>query len=261
MILPDNLDETIPVTCNTPVEEIRANVQAACGRALPWLDLAEPHGRAALIVGGGPSMKALLPMIAALQRSGGEVFATNGATTALAGVGVVADHHVLLDARAANVAFVAGAVARHYLVASQCHPALFDALAGRSATLWHVAYPEISDWIGEREAVLIGGGTTVGLQAMSIAYALGHRKIHLFGFDSSYSAAGEGHAYRQPLNDGEEPVEYRVGDKAFMAAPWMARQAVEYQTASRQLIDGDAELYVHGTGLLPAIAAQMGKSR
>jgi len=106
---------------------------------------------------------------------------------------------------------------------------------------------------------LIGGGTTVGLQAMSIAYALGHRKIHLFGFDSSYSAAGEGHAYRQPLNDGEEPVEYRVGDKAFMAAPWMARQAVEYQTASRQLCDGGAELYVHGTGLLPAIAAQMGK--
>ena len=37
-------------------------------------------------------------------------------------------------------------------------------------------------------AVLIGGGTTVGLQALSIAYALGHRKIHLFGFDGDSGA-------------------------------------------------------------------------
>jgi hypothetical protein len=108
--------------------------------------------------------------------------------------------------------------------------------------------------------VLIGGGTTVGLQALSIAYALGHRKIHLFGFDSSYSEAGEGHAYPQPLNADEERQEFRVGDRAFICAPWMARQAMEFQIASRQLCDGDAELYVHGTGLLPAIAAQMGRN-
>lgn len=258
MILTDNLDDTIPIVCNMPDAIIRAHVEASCERNMPWLELAEAHDRVAIVVGGGPSMRSLLPMIAAMQKAGGEVFVTNGASTALAAAGVVADHHVLLDARAANVVFVAGPKARHYLIASQCHPDLFRAIEGHPATLWHPAYPEIDEWIGHREAVLIGGGTTVGLQAMSIAYALGHRKIHLFGFDSSYSAAGEGHAYPQPLNADDDRQEYCVGDQKFIAAPWMARQAMEFQTASRQLCDGDAELYVHGTGLLPAIAARMG---
>lgn len=261
MILADNLDQTIPIVCNTADELVRANVQAACELDLPWLDIAEAHDRAAIVVGGGPSMRPLLPMIAAMQAGGATVFATNGTVAPLFVAGILSNHQVLLDARPENVAFVAGPKAQHYLIASQCHPDLFRAIKGHPATLWHPAYPEIDEWIGHREAVLIGGGTTVGLQAMSIAYALGHRKIHLFGFDSSYSEAGEGHAYPQPLNADDDRQEYRIGDRKFIAAPWMARQAMEFQTASRQLIDGDAELYVHGTGLLPAIAAQMGKSR
>lgn len=261
MILTDNLDETLPIVCNTADDRIRANVLAACKLPLPWLDLVEAHDRPAIVVGGGPSMRPLLPMIRALRDGGAEVYATNGTVPVLYAAGIASDHQVLLDARPENVAFVAGPKALHYLIASQCHPDLFRAVAGHPATLWHPAYPEIDEWIGHKEAVLIGGGTTVGLQALSIAYALGHRKIHLFGFDSSYSDAGDGHAYVQPLNDDDDRQEYRVGDRKFVAAPWMARQAMEFQTASRQLIDGDAELYVHGTGLLPAIAAQMGKSR
>jgi hypothetical protein len=259
MILATNMNETLPVFCNTDDGDIRANVQAACARKLPWLDLAEPHDRAAIIVGGGPSMRALRPMIHALWHGGATVFATNGVVNLLHEAGITVDHHVLLDARPENVRFVEGAKARHYFVASQCAPAMFDALARFPVTLWHPAYPEIDEWIGHKEAVLIGGGTTVGLQAVSIAYALGYRKLHLFGFDSSFSAAGEGHAYPQELNDGDDRQEFRVGDQRFIAAPWMARQAMEFQVASRQLCDGDAELYVHGTGLLPAIAALMGK--
>lgn len=261
MIVSENLDQTLPIVCNTADAMIRRNVEAACALDLPWLEMADPHDRAAIVVGGGPSMKALRPMIAALQNSGGEVFAVNGVLPTLCEAGVVADHHVLLDARPENLAFLRGPSPRHYLIASQCDPALFDAISGHPATLWHPAYPEIDEWIGRREAVLIGGGTTVGLQALSIAYALGHRKIHLFGFDSSYSVAGDGHAYAQPLNDDEVREEFCVGDQKFIAAPWMARQAVEFQIASRQLVDGDAELYVHGSGLLPAIAARMGKER
>ena len=260
MILAGNLDETLPVYCNTDDEVIRANVAAACALKLPWLEMVEAHDAPAIIVGGGPSMRALRPMILALRNGGATVFATNGTVPTLYAAGISSDHHVLLDARPENVAFVQGPKPQHYLIASQCHPDLFRAIAGHPTTLWHPAYPEIDEWIGHKEAVLIGGGTTVGLQALSIAYALGHRKIHLFGFDSSYSEAGEGHAYVQPLNDDEERQEYRVGNKAFIAAPWMARQAMEFQIASRQLCDGDAELYVHGTGLLPAIAAQMGST-
>lgn len=260
MILTENLDDTLPVFCNTADELVRDNVKRACNLDLPWLDLAEAHDRPALVIGGGPSMRPLRPMIAALQKGGAEVYGVNGVLTTLYEAGVVADHHVLLDARPENLAFLTGPRPRHYLVASQCHPSLFDAISGHPATLWHPAYPEIDEWIGHREAVLIGGGTTVGLQALSIAYALGHRKIHLFGFDSSYSEAGEGHAYPQALNDADDRQEFCVGNQKFIAAPWMARQAMEFQIASRQLCDGDADLYVHGSGLLPAIAARMGKT-
>ena len=48
---------------------------------------------------------------------------------------------------------------------------------------------------------LIGGGTTVGLLAMSLAFLRGFRKIHLYGFDSCYRG-DEHHAYAQNLNDG-----------------------------------------------------------
>jgi hypothetical protein len=235
MIVADNLDQTLPIVCNTADDRIRANALAACKLPLPWLDLVEAHDRPAIVVGGGPSMRPLLPMIRALRDGGAEVYATNGTVPVLYAAGIASDHQVLLDARPENVAFVAGPKALHYLIASQCHPDLFRAIAGHPATLWHPAYPEIDE--------------------------LGHRKIHLFGFDSSYSDAGEGHAYAQPLNDEDDRQEFRIGDQRFIAAPWMARQAMEFQVASRQLIEGDAELYVHGKGLLPAVAAQMGLSR
>jgi hypothetical protein len=176
MILADNLDQTIPIVCNTADELVRANVQAACELDLPWLDLVDAHDRPAIVVGGGPSMRPLLPMIAAMQAGGATVFATNGTVAPLFGAGVLSNHQVLLDARPENVAFVAGPKAQHYLIASQCHPDLFRAIAGRPATLWHPAYPEIDEWIGHREAVLIGGGTTVGLQAMSIASTAATRR-------------------------------------------------------------------------------------
>ena len=260
MIVAGNLDDMIPITCNAGDEAVRANVIAAAALDRPWLELAEPHERPALVIGGGPSMRALRPMIAALQHGEATVFATNGVLPTLYEAGIETDHHVLLDARPENIAFLRGPRPRHYLIASQCHPTLYEAILGRPQTVWHPAYPEISEWIDNREAVLIGGGTTVGLQAMSLAYALGHRKLHLFGFDSSYSEAGEGHAYPQDLNSGEERAEFCVVDRKFIAAPWMVRQAIEFQTASVQLVEGGAEVYVHGTGLLPTVAALMGMS-
>ena len=259
MITAGNLDQTIPIVCNAGDDAVRAQVIASSGLDLPWLDLAKPHDRAALIVGGGPSMRAARPFIRALAMGAADIFATNGVLPSLAEAGITrARYQVLLDARPENVRFVQGPKPGHYLIASQCHPDLFAAIAGHPTTIWHPAYPEISEWIGHREAVLIGGGTTVGLQAMSIAYAMGYRALHLFGFDSSYSDDGAHHAYVQALNDGDDREEVFLGDQRFIVAPWMARQALEFVESARQLIEGGAQICVHGSGLLPAIAAQSG---
>ena len=60
MIVPSNLDDTIPIVCNTEDHEIFGNITAAVARDLPWLQLSEPHDGVAVIVGGGPSI-ALAP--------------------------------------------------------------------------------------------------------------------------------------------------------------------------------------------------------
>jgi len=256
MIVPSNLDDTIPIVCNTEDHEIFGNITAAVARDLPWLQLSTPHDGVAVIVGGGPSMKALLPMIAGHKAAGHKVFAVNGTIPTLAGVDVTPDYFVLLDARAHNQGFVHPNKDTKYLIASQCSDGVFEALVGHDVTLWHPAYPGIQEYIGERVCALIGGGTTVGLQAMSIAFCMGYRSIHLYGFDSSYSN-GEGHAYAQDAN-AEDPREgYWIGGKEYIAAPWMARQAMEFQTAAKQLAEEDAIIQVHGYGLLPAIAKAM----
>ena len=257
MIVPSNLDDTIPIVCNTEDHEIFGNITAAVARDLPWLQLSEPHDGVAVIVGGGPSMKPLLPMIAGHKAAGHKVFAVNGTIPTLASVDVTPDYFVLLDARAHNQGFVHPNKNTKYLIASQCSDGVFEALGGHDVTLWHPAYPGIQDYIGDRLCALIGGGTTVGLQAMSIAFCMGYRSIHLYGFDSSYSVAGEGHAYAQAAN-AEDPREgYWVGGKEYIAAPWMARQAMEFQTAAEQLAEEDTIIQVHGHGLLPAIAKAM----
>jgi len=243
--------------CNTEDHEIFGNITAAVARDLPWLQLSEPHDGVAVIVGGGPSMKPLLPMIAGHKAAGQAVFAVNGTIPSLASVDVTPDYFVLLDARAHNQGFVQPNKNTKYLIASQCSDGVFDSLNGHDVTLWHPAYPGIQDYIGDRLCALIGGGTTVGLQAMSIAFCMGYRHIHLYGFDSSYSLAGEGHAYAQTAN-AEDPREgYWVSGKEYIAAPWMARQAMEFQTAAQQLAEEDTIIQVHGHGLLPAIAKAM----
>lgn len=257
MIVPSNLDDTIPVVCNTEDREIYGNITAAVSRDLPWLQLSEPHDGIAVIVGGGPSMKSLLPMIAGHKNTGHAIFAVNGTIPTLTSIDVTPDYFVLLDARSHNKGFVHPNKATKYLIASQCNSGVFDALDGHDVTVWHPAYPDIEKYLGDRICALIGGGTTVGLQAMSIAFAMGYRNIHLYGFDSSYSAGGDHHAYEQPANADDPRETYWVNGKSYIAAPWMARQAMEFQIAAQQLADADAIIQVHGHGLLPAIAKAM----
>lgn len=258
MIIPSNLDEMFPAVCNTEDGEIWANVRHACSLDLPWLQVSDVCEGVAVIVGGGPSLRSTLPIVRAQKAAGAKLFAINGTMRFLSEQGIEADYFVMLDARAGNLRFIDHRPNVEYLIASQCAPSAFELLKGENVTLWHPNYPGVQEIIGERLCALIGGGTTVGLQAMSIAYAKGFRQIHLHGFDSSY-AEGDGHAYKQDLNDADEAEEYRVGRQKFMAAPWMLRQAVEFQGAVAQLANDGTEVHVHGSGLLPAIAHEIAR--
>lgn len=242
--------------CNTEMEKLFANVRSAIERIIPWLEMQEPHNGHVAIVAGGPSMADQVGEIAWRKSVGQQVWALNGTAAFLRDKGLIPDAHVIVDARPENVAFLDGAAPEtmHYL-ASQCHPSLFD--TAERKTLWHAASPGMAELLtGLRETPLIGGGSTVGLQALVIAYVLGYRKIHLYGFDSSYRGETH-HAYPQALNADERTVTAIIGDRTFLAAPWMVQQAEEYMTTAAELERDGAIITVHGQGLLPYMANEL----
>lgn len=257
----------LKAVCNTEQEALLANVRSACARDLRWFEVEEEHDRHVAIIGGGPSVVDMVDEIKWRQSQGQEIWALNNAASFCRQHGVLVSAQVLLDARPANVSFLT--TADEYLVASQCDPAVFDLLetlrwAGISinwanVTLWHVNSPGMAELLtpeNERPAYLIGGGTTVGMNAIALAFARGYRKIHLYGFDSCYRD-GQHHAYPQALNDKEPHSEILYGNKTYVCAPWMVGQAQEFiELAPGYEADG-CTITVHGSGLLPDIAKDL----
>ena len=256
MVVPSNMSVTVPIRSNLSDADAQDNIRHSVSLDLPWFNASPPHNGRAIILAGGPSGAAYMSIIRDAQNSGAVVFAPNGATRMLNDYGVTPDYFVMLDGRPGSTRFILDGVAKHYLIASQCDPSAFAALRGKPVTLWHSHYEGVEEHVGNRPCSLVSGGCTVGLQAISIAFGMGFQNIDLYGYDSSFSG-GMGHAYPMPENVGEPRFEYRVGDKTFIAAPWMLRQAMEFQIAAKQMADEGCVISVHGFGLLPEIARQM----
>jgi hypothetical protein len=162
---------------------------------------------------------------------------------------------VILDARPENIAFVRPDLPAERFYSSQCHPDIQD----YAGTFWHPYFDGILDITGpEDQSAYVGGGTTAGLKAIVIAYILGYRKIHLYGFDSSYRGS-ENHAYSQPMNSSERILEVPFGDEIYRCAPWMVIQAEDFRGLIPDLISKGCEIHVHGDGLIPAIAEELGR--
>jgi uncharacterized Rossmann fold enzyme len=248
--------------CNTAKEKLAANVRSAITRNVPWLDLYPEHEGHVCIVGGGPSLPDTLDELKWRASIGQTVWALNGAARFLYRNGVCPDFVVVSDARAENVDFLAelneGVTA--YL-ASQCHPSLFDAARGyeHHVILWHTNSPGMDEILADektRPVHLIGGGSTVGLNAMVLAFARGFRNIHLYGFDSSYRD-DQHHAYQQPGNDADRIVDALYGEKKFRTTGWMVQQVNEFQELVPGLVADGCIITVAGNGLLQTVARAM----
>lgn len=244
----------IEITCNTDDEALFANVRENAGAVARWLQEIPAHDGHAVIVGGGPSVAEFLPSILKRRQYGQTIFALNGAARFLNANGVVPDYQVLLDARPDNIDLLAAA--DEYLIASQCDPAVVDAVG--DPILWHPAMDNIVEHLPAHSDsyVLVGGGTTVGLSAMCLAYAMGYRCLHLYGFDSSHRDA-MGHAYQQPMNDRDILCKVTLGGKTFTSSLTMARQAELFPHVCNNLIDLGCTITVDGDGLIMEVMNQM----
>lgn len=263
--MPELLQGLFPVRVNVGEEAFRSNIEAAVKLDLPWLQQLEAHEGHAVIVGGGPSLKDCKRELEWRHKQGHKFFALNNTAAWLfTELGIVADYLVLLDAKESTSRFVVAFAETHHLIASQCTPLTFELatrpITGpRNVTLWHPNIEGIQEYVGDRECALIGGGTTVGLQAIDIACQLGYRSIHLFGFDSSYRG-DDGHAYDQPENYGEDLIDVFCAGKKYRCARWMIRQVEEFKGVAQQLVDLGCEITVSGSGFLQSTFAEMLKT-
>lgn len=242
------------VQANTSDDQLRKNALDAL-KYPNWLKMQPSHQKAALIVGGGPSLAETLFYVEGMQKNRCTVFATNNAYRYLKDHGVQPDAHVMLDARPQNVEFVpSDKVPKYY--ASISDPSVLEA-AGEDLIYWHPHQSCCHEHIKHHPSAAfeIGGGTTVGLRAIVIAYILGYRDFRLFGFDSCYRDTH--HAYPQSLNDGEKTVEVHVAGKSYRCAPWMVSQAEEFKELIQILVNKGCEISIYGEGLIQSIVQEM----
>jgi uncharacterized Rossmann fold enzyme len=232
---------------NTSQDDVIANVEHSASLKLPQLSMQQAHESHAVIVGGAPSLNDLLPGIKLRAEYNQKIFATNNTWRKLEFEGIIADFHVMLDARKENADFVPKS--RCYY-ASQCNPAIFERAKENPVTVWHTV--ECID-IAPKNAVLVGGGSTVGLKTMCLAYILGYRNIHLYGMDSCYRD-DKHHAYPQALNDNERVIDVICEGKSYKCAPWMVQQVEEFKELASQLVALGCTITVHGEGLLQDVA-------
>jgi 2-polyprenyl-3-methyl-5-hydroxy-6-metoxy-1,4-benzoquinol methylase len=99
---------------------------------------------------------------------------------------------------------------------------------------------------------IIGGGASVGNSALCLAYVMGFRDLHCFGYDSSHRD-GASHAYPQPMNEFIPCSEVEWAGQKYTVSVAMKAQAEKFQVTARAVIEEGCKVTVHGDGLLPAM--------
>jgi hypothetical protein len=243
----------IETVCNTPDDVLFSHIRVNSRRQVPWLKSVPAHDGHAVLVGGGPSVSDWLEELHYREEAGQTFFCLNGSAEYLYAKGFRPEYQVIVDAREHNKKFLKFPWARKQLLASQCHPGMFE--AATDPVLWHSEYPDNMQEFEaclpdeQPECALIGGGTTVGLSAVVIAYALGFRKLHLYGYDSSYRD-DHSHAYAQSDPQRMDCIS-TVAGRSFKTSLAMARQAELFPQLSDSLLDLGCFITIRGDGLLP----------
>lgn len=240
----------VHLICNTSDDDIYNNIRENSKNHGNWVKCEEPHDGIAVLCGSGPSLADTIDEILWQAASGAKIFAMNGSAKFLHDKGIMPDYQVIIDARIQTADLIGPA--KHHLFASQVHPECFKRKP--KAQLWHLQVGNIENEFPEYEGAyaLIGGAASVGNTATCLAYAMGYRNLQIYGYDSSYREA-MGHAFRQPMNDGEPCAHVMFNGKGYIASLTMKLQAEKFQETSRALQEAGCHIEVHGNGLLPDI--------
>lgn len=222
------------------VQEVNAWIGPNSRRGLPAVQYGLCEGRVS-VCGNGPSLRSLYP-------GDGPIVALNGAWRTLVANGVMPDYIVAFDPAKENVAWFKDAPSGvTYLLASSMHPDVFEATRNKIVHQWHCACAEELK-LGLHP--LIDGGFTVGCLSLNLLHKMGFTHFDLYGYDSCYALDGRHHATEQNWHL-TDPKVYQVGERAFLAEPWMAAQ-VQFFLEQIEANRWNYTVDVKGDGMLAA---------
>lgn len=167
-----------------------ANILSAVSRGLPTVERKAPHGRHMVLVGYGPSLLDTWEGIAeAAQDPNVDIFTTSGANAFLAERCVPVDFHLEIDPRARKMECL-GAVDRatQFLLASRCHPSMFDALSDCQVAVFHLAVDDELALLNRVApgSTLVPTAITAGVSGLQLGLFFGYRRFTGFGLDCSF---------------------------------------------------------------------------
>jgi hypothetical protein len=256
---------------NTDEAQLLAHIQHAVRQGHPQMRTWPARGDRICLVGSGPSLASTEADLRRLVWEGAQVVTVNGAYHWCIEHGIQPKTQIVMDARATNARFVDPEVPGcRYVLASQCAPETWAAVAGRPEVwIWHgvvrkddpiTAFLDAfyaGNWFG------VGGGTTVATRAIALLRAAGYVRFDLFGIDCCWIGPTH-HAMTQPENDGDTRMRVLVGDVArpetmrpFDVSPWHLKQFEDFATILK-LNGHHFQLAVHGDGMLAYLLRTLG---
>lgn len=236
-----------------PNERIRENIRANMARDVPRFRAMPFHDGVFVYVGGGPSVNRYLDEIR--ERDDATVFTSGKTIGHLVRHGIVPWGYLNVDPKPHVAGYLDPAPDEtRYFIASLSDPAMFDRLADRQVWMIHApaAADDVELYQQDPEPVLIQGGTTTPLRAITLAYAMGYRQIEFYGVDSSFEDAPYAYDKATAVTFLAGEVETLDGRK-FRTSPVWAQQVEEFDVQVAEWLEADHGLrfVFHGDGLLP----------
>lgn len=213
-------------------EQIKHAISAVTGRVQP---AEQARNEPIAVVGFGPSLQDTWEQIRQFKY----VMTCSGAHKFLRERGITPTWHVEVDPREHKVQLIGDpSPDTEYLIASTCHPKVFEHLRGQKVKLWHVfdATDEGLRMLPPGEWA-VTGGCDVGLRAMAMAAFLGFRDLQIFGVDGC--GRDEKHA-------ADHPNKVKQWDE-------VEHNGVTYKTTAGML--EAAKMVAHELDMMPKVKA------
>jgi len=242
---------SIKVAVNATSEMIAGNLEATLKRGYRLIKENSSKG-AVSVVGSGPSLADTHGDLA------GDVLACNSAHDYLVSKGIKPKYAMLWDANPVMAQMITPQEGVTYLLASRCHPSVFEKMRGHDVVVWHaLGDDELMPLLYKykRDELIIAGGSSSVLRATHVAATMGYREEHLFGVDSCYSG-NDTHITGSLV--AQARMQMRCCGRWFNVAPWMVKQAEEFKAIAPLMKEHGIKVVVHGSGLVPYLATFLG---